>query len=257
MTLVCSLVGAGLPITVVAVAFDETSEMGSASVQWSPPPPATRSFADDFAEAGLTPRGIIDAKAVTALIDAAPPTTADPQASFARSAFGPPWYDADGNGCDQRDDVLARDLYAVDARPEAHHCIVLSGNLNDPYTGREIDFERGPGTSAAVGVDRIVSLRWAWDHGASTWSRERRESFASDLTNLQAVDGATMADKAERGPSAWLPPASEYQCTYAARFAYVLHASGLTVDDADRGALLATVGMCPTSEDEPGSTRPR
>ncbi|MBF4625813.1 HNH endonuclease family protein [Clavibacter sp. VKM Ac-2872] len=196
-------------------------------------------------EAGLIDHGLIDADAVRAVIDAASAGPGDPAPAYDRRAFGPSWSDTDHDGCDQREDVLFRDLDAVAVLPGTRRCVVTSGNLSDPYTGTYVDFVRGPGTSDAVGIDRVVSLPWAWGHGAATWDADRREEFASDLENLQAVDGPTMQDKRERGPAAWLPPAEDYRCVYAARFAHVVAAHGLSLDDGDRDALRAVLRTCP------------
>src|SRR5699024_729480 len=54
--------------------------------------------------------------------------------------FGPAWKDIDGNGCDTRNDILARDL--TDITLDKDDCTVLTGTLVDPYTGETIDFQR-------------------------------------------------------------------------------------------------------------------
>lgn len=71
------------------------------------------------------------------------------KAGYDRTAFGYRQTDADSNGCDVREDVLARDL--TDVRYQsAGGCKVQSGTLNDPYTGKTIHFRRGRDTSSAV-----------------------------------------------------------------------------------------------------------
>ena len=49
--------------------------------------------------------------------------------------FGPAWADVDRNGCDQRNDVLHRDLTDVQVREGTQGCVVVAGVLDDPYTG--------------------------------------------------------------------------------------------------------------------------
>ena len=79
------------------------------------------------------------------------------KAGYDRTAFGYRQTDADGNGCDVREDVLARDL--TDVRYQsAGGCKVQSGTLNDPYTGKTIHFRRGRDTSSAVQIDHVVAL---------------------------------------------------------------------------------------------------
>src|SRR5215468_6217563 len=61
---------------------------------------------------------------------------------YDRAEFGSAWADSDHNGCDTRDDVLARDLAGETFRPGTHRCVVLTGRLADPYTGRTIAFSK-------------------------------------------------------------------------------------------------------------------
>ena len=76
---------------------------------------------------------------------------------YDRDSFGFRATDDDGDGCDVRDDVLARDLTDV-IFSAAKRCQVSSGTLADPYTGKTILFVRGRNTSAAVQIDHVVAL---------------------------------------------------------------------------------------------------
>jgi hypothetical protein len=198
---------------------------------------------DVLARAGLVRDGRIDVAAVRAMTDA---LDQDPRVRYPRydrDAFGPAWADADGDGCDQRDDVLSRDLVDVRLSP-SDACTVLSGHLDDAYTGRGIEFARGARTSAAVQIDHFVPLSWAWRHGAWAWSDARRERLATDLDELQAVDGPTNQDKSDQGPGTWLPPDSAYRCLYVTRFAFVVSRYRLSIDDEDRAAIDRVLGAC-------------
>ena len=117
-----------------------------------------------------------------------------PKTGYERSLFGDAWTDdvivADGrNGCDTRNDVLRRDLVEVVIKPGSNGCAVLSGILHDPYTATSFAFQRGPGTSAEVQIDHIVSLSDAWQTGAQQWDEFTRRNFANDPRNLQATLG--------------------------------------------------------------------
>ena len=80
-----------------------------------------------------------------------------PNRHHKRDYFGFRQTDDDGNGCDVREDVLARDL--ADVRYKSlTSCRVASGVLNDPYTGKTIHFKRGIDTSRAVQIDHVVAL---------------------------------------------------------------------------------------------------
>lgn len=160
---------------------------------------------------------------------------------YKRDRFGPAWADTDGNGCDTRNDILARDLTKI---TRDNRCRVLTGVLADPYTGKTIVFERGEKTSQAVQIDHIVPLSMAWQSGAWKWGDADREQFANDPLNLLAVDGPTNNAKGGRGPSRWLPPAESAHCDYAKSYVAVMTKYSLTIEDADRKALNAILLRC-------------
>ncbi|WFN91739.1 MULTISPECIES: HNH endonuclease family protein [Gordonia] len=169
--------------------------------------------------------------------------------SYDRDAFGPAWTDdaavrGGGNACDTRNDILARDL-VVSARTGTSSCpsAVASGTLTSPYTGRTIGFQRGRG-SAAVQIDHIVPLSYAWDLGASRWPAPRRWSFANDPANLVAVDGASNQAKSDAEPARWMPPLRAFHCQYAVQFVAVLTAYGLPIDVPSRDILGAVLRSC-------------
>ena len=84
------------------------------------------------------------------------------------------WSDIDHNGCDTRNDILNRDLTAKQHK-NSRGCVVISGILNDPYTGKVINFmawERYLG----AGSDRPRCWRFpdAWQSGAQEISAQER-----------------------------------------------------------------------------------
>jgi hypothetical protein len=194
--------------------------------------------------AGLVHGGRIDVAAARELTDRLAPDGRERRPRYDRDAFGPAWADTDGDGCDQRDDVLARDLVDVVLSSSGDACTVVAGHLQDAYTGRGIDFTRGARTSAAVQIDHLVPLSWAWRHGAWAWSDERRERLATDVDELQAVDGPTNQDKSDQGPATWLPPDPAYRCLYVTRYAFIVSRYRLGIDDADRAAVDRVLGTC-------------
>ena len=56
-------------------------------------------------------------------------------------------------------------------KPGTRDCVVLTGALPDPYTGRTIAFVRGQDTSADVQIDHVVALSDAWQKGAQQLER--------------------------------------------------------------------------------------
>jgi hypothetical protein len=163
---------------------------------------------------------------------------------YERDAFGSGWKDPDGNGCDARNDILARDLTALTFKDGTHDCVVLSGTLDDPYTGTVIAFTRGNDTSTLVQIDHIVPLSWSWSHGAAAWTDEQRLAFANDPANLRAVDGATNGSKSDSGPGEWLPPDATFACGYVESFVTVLATYDLSIDDVDRVAIRGILLGC-------------
>lgn len=166
-------------------------------------------------------------------------------AGYRRDGFGYRSTDVDGNGCDVRDDVLARDLEQVRFSPVGG-CRVASGVLHDPYTGATIDFVRGPQTSAAVQIDHVVALENAWQSGAKSWSKAQRYRFGNDMDNLLAVDGKANQEKGSASAAYWLPTNGAYQCSYVARQVGIKTAYGLTVTTQERRAMKAVLRSCPT-----------
>ncbi|NNC12634.1 HNH endonuclease [Planctomonas sp. JC2975] len=159
--------------------------------------------------------------------------------------FGEAWKDIDGNHCDTRDDVLSRDLLQVVKKGS---CTVETGVLNDPYTGKTIDFQRGVQTSLLVQIDHVVPLSDAWETGAQQLTQQQRETMANDPLELLAVDGPTNSAKGDGDAATWLPPNRSYWCTYAAKQVSVKAAYHLWVTQAEHDALERILGGCPSQQ---------
>jgi len=166
-----------------------------------------------------------------------------PREGYSRDEFGRAWLDVDQNGCDTRNDILARDLddIVVDAR-----CRVLTGVLREPFTGDIIDFERGEQTSALVQIDHVVALSNAWQTGAQDISEERRIEFANDPLNLIAVSGRLNQQKGDSDAASWLPPDRDYWCEYVARQVGVKAHYSLWVTQAEHDQMARVLRTCPT-----------
>ncbi|MGY1746379.1 GmrSD restriction endonuclease domain-containing protein [Blastococcus sp. SYSU D00695] len=171
-----------------------------------------------------------------------------PTTGYDRDRFGAGWVDTDRNGCDTRDDVLARDLADVTFRPGTRDCVVVSGTLADPYSGRTIAFRRGQDTSDDVQIDHVVALSDAWQKGAQGWDAATRTAFANDPLNLLAVDGPLNQQKGDGDAATWLPPDRSYRCAYVARQVAVKLEYDLWVTAAERDAATGVLAGCP---DEP------
>ncbi|OII13076.1 hypothetical protein BIU97_03940 [Curtobacterium sp. MCBA15_009] len=155
--------------------------------------------------------------------------------------FGSAWLDVDRNGCDTRNDVLARDLNDI---VRDGPCTVLTGTLVSPYTGATIDFVRGNTTSTLVQIDHVVALENAWRTGAQQLSQDEREALANDPQNLFAVDGRSNAQKGSGDTATWLPADRAFRCTYVAHQVEVKTAYRLWVAPAEHDAMERVLQRC-------------
>lgn len=171
-----------------------------------------------------------------------------PKTGYDRDQFGTRWLDVDRNGCDTRNDMLARDLTEVQ---RSGSCRVLAGVLADPYTGSVVAFTRGQGTSERVQIDHVVALSNAWQTGAQQLSAERRAALANDPLNLLAVDGGANAQKSDGDAATWLPKNRAFRCAYVARQVSVKAAYGLWVTPSEHDAIARVLTDCPN---EPAPT---
>lgn len=162
-----------------------------------------------------------------------------PKTGYERSQFGKGWIS--NNGCDTRNLILARDLTATVVDDT---CRVISGKLNDPYTGKQITFLRGATTSDDIQIDHIVALSDAWQKGAQQLSYETRVSFANDPLNLLAVDGPTNMQKSDGDAATWLPSNKGFRCQYVQRQIDVKQKYSLWVTTAERDAMARILGTC-------------
>lgn len=164
-----------------------------------------------------------------------------PKTGYTRSQFGNGWENS--GGCDTRNRILARDL--KDVLYEVNSCIVLSGSLHDPYTGKQISFQRGSGTSSAVQIDHVVALSDAWQKGAQLLSPALRQQLANDGLNLLAVDGSANQNKSDGDAATWLPPNKPIRCSYVARQISVKLKYSLWVTTAEKTAMENILKTCP------------
>jgi hypothetical protein len=163
-------------------------------------------------------------------------------AGYARTEFSDGW--ATVGSCDMREHILARDLAGAKLRSAAD-CTVLSGTLADPYTGKIIQFKRGPGTSSAVQIDHAVALSDAWQTGAQTLSPATREQLYNDPLELLAVDGPANDAKGSSDAAAWLPPNKPYDCRYIARQIAVKIKYHLWLTPPEHAAAQHVLQSCP------------
>ncbi|MFJ7588624.1 HNH endonuclease family protein [Streptomyces sp. NPDC097617] len=166
--------------------------------------------------------------------------------TYKRENFGTYWSDETDavggrNGCDTRDDVLRRDLKEL-REGDRNPCVVLSGVLHDPYTGKELPYTYR--RASQIQTDHVVALGAAWRGGAYAWTPQRRLEYANDLDVLLAVDKQTNYDKGSSTADKWRPPRRAYWCEYARRYTGIKAEYGLSVTAPEKLALQDMLATC-------------
>jgi len=163
-----------------------------------------------------------------------------PKTGYSRDQFGKDW--SKTNGCDTRNIILNRDLFNVKVNDK---CEVVSGILNDPYTGKTIQFTRGSDSSSAIQIDHVVALSDAWQKGAQQFTSAMRIALANDPLELLAVDGPANIQKSDGDAATWLPSNKPFRCQYVARQIAVKQKYKLWVTQAEHDAITVVLSKCP------------
>lgn len=161
-----------------------------------------------------------------------------PKTGYDRNQFGNGW--AKVNGCSTRDIILYRDLENPVLDGE---CTVVSGVLNDLYTGEAIQFTKARSTE--VQIDHIVALSDAWQKGAQQLTIEQRKQLANDPLELMASSGKENQAKSDGDAATWLPKYKPFRCAYVARQIAVKQKYSLWVTQAEKQAMATVLQACP------------
>ncbi len=153
------------------------------------------------------------------------PVEAEPaRTGYDRDLF-PQWDDEDGDGCDSRCEVLTAQ------RGD-------DGEWLSEWDGYRTD------DPSELHVDHVVALAEAWDSGAAKWTSGRRDEFADHLPNLLAVSAASNLSKSDKDAAEWFPARAEANCLWASTVVQVKAEWGLSVDEAEAGALGNLLRTC-------------
>ncbi len=162
-----------------------------------------------------------------------------PKTGYTREQFGNGW--ATINGCNTREIIMYRDLTNVTL---SNVCTVVSGTLNDPYTGKQINYTSAK--ASAIQIDHVVALSDAWQTGAQQLTPQTRQQLANDPLELLAVDGPSNQAKSDADAASWLPPNKSFRCQYVARQVAVKQKYTLWVTPAEQKAIQDVLNTCPT-----------
>lgn len=165
-----------------------------------------------LASGGRLPKGITRSGSASTML-------AKADTGYERSKFGHGWDDADGDCQNSRAEALISQSTTTVRFADDRRCRVVTGRWISPFTGEVIQ------NASDIDIDHVVPLKWAWDHGANTWSKEKREKFANDPVNLWSVELSLNRQKGAQGPEDWLPPAG--RCQYVSRFVRIVKVYGL------------------------------
>ncbi|WP_420390693.1 HNH endonuclease family protein [Marinobacter sp.] len=165
-----------------------------------------------------------------------PNDSQDSPGEYKRSAFGYGWDDSDGDCQDSRaESLIAQSTTKVRFEDESR-CRVLTGRWISPFTGKVIQ------NSSDIDIDHVVPLKWAWNHGANNWIRDKREQFANDPVNLWPVEAGLNRSKGAKGPKEWLPPSAK--CGYVARFFRIVKQYNLQPSSSEAGWITSFLKEC-------------
>lgn len=154
------------------------------------------------------------------------------------------WVDADSDGCDARREVLIAE--SVTPVSVGASCSITGGSWYSYYDGATWTL------TGDVDIDHMVALAEAWDSGAWAWSDAQRQAYANDLdldAALVAVTDNVNQSKSDQDPAEWMPPLAQagdeaVQCRYAEEWVSVKVKYALSVDAAERSALVGYAADC-------------
>lgn len=174
-----------------------------------------------------------------AALAALPVAPEDTTAPYDREAWGD--WASHGRGCDTRELVLADQGTGMVPGTACRPVCPATGPAcwHSPYDGAAL---RDP---ARVHIDHRVPLAEAVRSGAAEWTREQRERFYNDPTNLVAASARSNTSKGDDDPARWRPADRAVWCGYATAYVSTKATYRLSVDHAERDALAAMLATCP------------
>jgi hypothetical protein len=169
------------------------------------------------------------------------PVASEVRTGYSRDLF-PHWIDADGDGCNTRNEVL---IAEATTKPTIGSGCALSGGRWYSY------YDNASWTlTGDLDIDHMVPLAEAWDSGARNWTTSRRQSYANDLGDSRALAAVTdnvNQAKGDQDPATWMPPYASARCRYINEWVAVKIRWRLTVDSGEKSALTSWANNCPSA----------
>ena len=148
------------------------------------------------------------------------------------------WTDADGDGCHTRAEVLIAESLTP---PTVDPACGISGGVWTSW----LDSQTWTDLYRLV-VDHTVPLEEAWSSGAAGWSADQRRDYANDLAfrwSLETITETVDLVKGAKDPAEWMPP-TNVACTYASAWIGIKYRWRLSVDPAEKAALVTATQGC-------------
>ena len=114
------------------------------------------------------------------------------------------WIDEDKNGFNTRQEVLIEENLAdsLEIIWVNNKFKIIKGMWVCPFTGDTITNPK------KLDVDHLIPLKYAHDHGAAEWTKDKKEKYANYLNfkdHLVAVKASANRQKGAKGPDKWIP----------------------------------------------------
>ena len=168
--------------------------------------------------------------------------TAPKSTSLRKSFYG--WKQISGTCRNQRHEILMQRSQKPVVFKTEEACRVQSGDWVDFYTMQTYQLAED------VTMDHVVSLKYAYDHGAKQWPKKKRVQFYNDEDNLVLTGRQTNAKKNYYAPDEWLPNSQFAQCKYVERWDYIATKYHLIIEQSIEKRIAEVQLKC-----TPGETR--
>lgn len=145
------------------------------------------------------------------------------------------WKHWTGSPCNTREEVLKEQ--GVDVQTDKE-CRSVSGTWNDPYSD-EVFKEAGK-----LDIDHVIPLNYANSHGGASWSKEQKEAFANDKSQLLAVSASENRKKSDKGPSEYMPANKDFHCEYSKLWVDTASKYGISITEKDKKTLNKSLSRC-------------
>lgn len=141
-----------------------------------------------------------------------------------------------GSPCNTRQNVLIDQ--GKDVKVDEKKCKITSGRWIDPYSLDTFT------NSSDLDIDHVIPLNYAAQMGGNSWSKEKKQEFANDRSQLLAVSAKENRGKSAKGPAEYMPPNKEYHCEYSKIWVTTADKYDLSITVKDRATLEKGLKTC-------------